>query len=429
MRRRATAVAVLAVLLLASLLPGISMVMAQDGATPGVLRVNWGDPIPDTLDPQLSHWGQWGISGGVDYEGLTRLDEELMPVPGAAESWQFSEDGKTLTFHLRDGLVFSDGVRIFAEHFVYGAQRLCSPELDSASASLLFDVVGCEELYTNVDGATGTAAKANLGVRALNERTVEYRFDRPAPYFLVSAARWAAIPLREELIAAGGPEWWTNPATRIGNGPFRLVAYERDEPDQRLVYARNDRYWDGPTALDRLEFYFDDLQDYSATMAAYGSDKYDITWFDDRYLTELEADPVLSREVVTIPVAGTLYYSFNHTREPFTDPKVREAFAYSFDREAYNRQIEYGIPETNLGWVSPGAPGYIETDAFAFDPTKARAALAASSYGGPENLPEITWYNTVDAPVRAQRGAWLSAQFEAVLGVAFVQVTVSDEEY
>jgi oligopeptide transport system substrate-binding protein len=424
------------VLLLAALLPGLTLAAAQ-GSEPHVLRIYWGSSPPDTLDPHRSDGGFWDASGGVDFEGLTKLDEEFNPIPGAAESWEFSPDGKTITFHLREGLVFSDGVPVTAEHFVYAARRLCSPELNSRSASLLFDVVGCEELFTSLDGATGipaedeatvAAAEARLGVRAVDERTLEYRFEKPAPYFPVLAARWAAIPLRQDLIEAGGPEWWANPATRIGNGPFKLVEYQRKAPNQRLVYARNDRYWDSPTKLDRLEYDFADIEG-PARVEAYRNGEYDMMWLGQTSFQQIESDPVLSQEVVTLPIAGTNYIEFNFTREPFTDPKVREAFAYAFDREAYCQRLSFGTCRTNLGWVSPGVPGYIATEAFAFAPEKARAALAASSYRGPENLSPIDWYITEGDAGMAEDAEWLSAQFRDTLGVELNVVTISEEEF
>jgi oligopeptide transport system substrate-binding protein len=362
-------------------LPGAATVgRAQE---PGVLRVNWGY-FPDTLDPQLSHSGQWAISGSLDYEGLTRIDEELQVIPGAAESWEFSPDGKTITFHLRDGLVFSDGVPVTAEHFRYAIERLCSPELDSASAIQLFDVAGCEELFSKARDDV-----AALGARALDERTLEISFDKPAPYFPVTASIWGTIPLRQELIEAGGPEWWADPEFRIGNGPFRLIAYEAEGDDQRLAYARNDRYWNGPAKLDRLEFLFRDYYD-EANLEAYRRGDFDITWPPQEIVPALESDPELSREILNLPVAGTEYLSFNPNRAPFDDKKVREAFAYAFDREGWCREIQYDACTPTLSWIAPGVPGAIATDAFAFNPDKARQALVSSSYGGPEALPEVT---------------------------------------
>ena len=176
-------------------------------------------------------------------------------------------------------------------------------------------------------------------MRALDDRTLEYRFTRPAPYFLVQASNWSAIPLRQELVEAGGPEWWVNPATRIGNGPFRLVTYDTDEPDRRVIYARNERYWGGHTKLDGLEFLFLDID---PATEAYRNGEVDVIWPGELNIPAIEADPVLSRELVIIPDAGTDYFVFNLNREPFQDPKVREAFAYAFDRDAFCRRLALG---------------------------------------------------------------------------------------
>src|SRR5918994_6672771 len=145
MRRQMLSVPVLIVLVLGSLVLGrVPVAATQDISDAKILRINAGDFFPEPFDPQLSDNGQGFYL--FDFEGLTNIDEELQVVPGAAESWEFSPDGKTLTFHLREGLVFSDGVPITAEHFRFGIERLCSPELDSASSIQLFDVIGCEEL-------------------------------------------------------------------------------------------------------------------------------------------------------------------------------------------------------------------------------------------------------------------------------------------
>jgi oligopeptide transport system substrate-binding protein len=108
---------------------------------------------------------------------------------------------------------------------------------------------------------------------------------------------------------------------------------------------------------------------------------------------------------------------------------VREAFAYAFDRDAYCLQIGLGGCDSTLSWMAPGIPGAIETDAFAFDPQKAREALAASSYGGPENLPEVVWYVAEDAPIEVRFGGWISEQYREVLGIELKLVELPDDEY
>jgi oligopeptide transport system substrate-binding protein len=188
MRRGITAAPIVVVFVLGSLLSSlVATAQGQTARQAHVLRMNWGPDMPETLDPQHSDLGQWSMSGGLDWEGLTRIDEELQPVPGAAESWQFSADGKTLIFHLRDGLVFSDGVPVTAEDFRYAAERICSPQLNSRSRGSFVDLIGCEELFTAGDDDVA-AARAALGVRALDDHTLEYRFTQPAPYFLAQAA-------------------------------------------------------------------------------------------------------------------------------------------------------------------------------------------------------------------------------------------------
>ena len=290
--------------------------------------------LPETLDPQHSDLGQWSMSGGLDYEGLTRIDEELQPIPGAAESWEFSPDGTTVTFHLRDGLVFSDGVPVTAEHFRYAAERVCSPELNSRSRGVSSpSSSAARPLFTA--GMALAAGEAAFGVRVLDDQTLEYRFTQPAPYFPAQAAVWRTIPLRQDLIEAGGPNWWANPAMRIGNGPFRTGRVRtRTGRTNASSMPATIPYWGGPTRLDRIEFVFHRYHGDPA-IEGYRRGEFDVIWPRSQMIPALEADPALSRDLVPLPIAGTGYFQFNLTREPFQDPKVREAFAYAFDREDY----------------------------------------------------------------------------------------------
>lgn len=166
MRRRASALSLIVVFLLAQGIVSWLPAAAVGEASPKIMRFFWGDGFPDMLEPQQTESGTVDMTF-LNYEGLTRLDEEMHVVPGATESWEFSAGGKTLTFHLREGLVFSDGVPVTAEHFRYAVEHLCSPELDSASAIQLFDIAGCEEAFAGAeDGA------AALGARTLDEQTL-----------------------------------------------------------------------------------------------------------------------------------------------------------------------------------------------------------------------------------------------------------------
>jgi oligopeptide transport system substrate-binding protein len=113
----------------------------------------------------------------------------------------------------------------------------------------------------------------------------------------------------------------------------------------------------------------------------------------------------------------TINLMFDLKQEPFQDQKVREAFAYGFDRETYCAEVRSGDCLPAFSWIPPGVPGHIETEAFAFDPEKAREALAASSYGDPENLPEIKFFYPSDDPSETDRSQWLAQHYRDVLGV------------
>jgi oligopeptide transport system substrate-binding protein len=430
MRPRLIAATLLVVLVLGSLLPASAPTAAiQDAVGPKILRIAWGY-FPETLDPQQTDIGQYQVTG-LAFEGLTRQDEELAIVPAAAESWEFSADGMTLTFRLRDGLVYSDGSPLTAERFRYAIERQCDPYNEFLDVSSLFVIVGCETFNTSLDTEGGTpaageggyeAARANLGARALDDRTLEIRFTRPAPYFPAVAAGSAFRPVKQELVEAGGPNWWLDPANWVSNGPFYVTTIQPGEPNGRIRLARNDHYWGGQAKLDGIEYRIID-----DSLEAYRRGEIDVLGLSSDMMPEIEADPVLSRELLTLQTSFIGVFLMNLTREPFTDKKVREAFAYAFDRAAYCREVELGTCAATLSWIPPGVPGHIETDAYAFDPEKARQALAESSYGGPEDLPTVIW-DVQDDPWDQAQAQWLADQFFQVLGVEMALEPITDEE-
>jgi oligopeptide transport system substrate-binding protein len=218
--------------------------------------------------------------------------------------------------------------------------------------------------------------------RALDDRTLELRLTRPALYFPALAGGSGSLPVKRELVEAGGDDWWRDPANWVGNGPFRVTAIEPDEPHPRVALGRNDRYWGGRAKLDGIEYRAIKNQ---AALRAYQHDELDIipAPVGVMSMTEMETDPVLSRQLVTAPFSMAGVILLNLTKPPFNDKKMREAFAYAFDRGTYCRSLEAGTCAPTLSWVPPGVPGAIETDGYAFDPVKARQALAESSYGGP----------------------------------------------
>jgi oligopeptide transport system substrate-binding protein len=414
---------------LASLLMVMTMVMpfatagvkAQDSGEK-VLRIH--QPIyPDVIDPQvgsaLAEISIWALN----YEGLTRLDDKLQTVPAAAESWEFNDDLTKITFHLRPDLKYSDGSPLTAERFRYAAERTCDPYVAGGYQYVLGDIlVGCNELSSLNSAGEGTpvaiddtayeAAKKNLGVKVIDDQTIEFDLLAPAPYFPTVAGLWVLFPAKQELIEEGGTDWWKDPAKQIGNGPFQIT--EMDE-GQLVSFEPNANYWGGTPKLDKIEYVY--INDSDTALEAYKAGDLDILNPDPAQLPAIQADPELADQYVVYASANTWYLNLNLTQKPFDDLKVRQAFAYAFDRDTYCNDIQQGTCVATYSWVPEDVPGSIQTDAFKFDPEKAKQALAESSYGGPENLPEIKYFYNSDDPQNTSRAEWVAGQYRDILGV------------
>jgi oligopeptide transport system substrate-binding protein len=209
-----------------------------------------------------------------------------------------------------------------------------------------------------------------------------------------------------------------------------VTAIEMEADPPHITLARNEHYWGGQAKLDGIEYV---VMDFDDALEAYKRGELDITIPDFDTYPALEADPVLSRELLELrsPLVGLFH--FNMTREPFQDKLVRQAFAYAFDREAYCQDIHRGTCTPQASWMLPGVTGAIESDVNTYDPQKAREALAASTYGGPENLPEIVYYHIVWGDADSdewgrQHAEWVADQFRQVLGVELTLSPVTIDE-
>src|SRR5918994_5793339 len=169
------------VMTLALVIPVLSMATAaQDGGK--VLRVMQ-EVYPDVVDPQKSSYGIEIAVLALPYEGLTRLDSNLETVPAAAESWEYNDDATQITFHLREGLKYSDGSPLTAENFRYAVERTCDPVTAGEYQSILFEIVGCAEFAGLTSDEAGEArentpeeyeaARTALGARAIDGRTLQ----------------------------------------------------------------------------------------------------------------------------------------------------------------------------------------------------------------------------------------------------------------
>jgi ABC-type transport system substrate-binding protein/Tol biopolymer transport system component len=350
--------------------PPLQSLQVEDLA---VLHLLGGDP--PHLDPALAQDGTSHFYVNEIFSGLVRLDGDLEVAPDIAREWDVSDDGTVYTFHLRDDVRFQDGRPLTADDFKYSIDRACDPELGSTTASLyLGDIVGVQEaLDGEADGVSG--------VRVIDDYTLEITIDAPKTYFLAKLTYPTSFAVDRESVEEWGDEWEQHPN---GTGPFRLALWVEEE---RIILVRNDEYYDQMPAIKRVTF---DMTGIGMLMYEEGEVESVGVGVDN---VERFQDPESAQheELVEVPGLDVNYLAFNCAVAPFDEPEVRQAFALAFDRQ---KLIEVTFEDTVVearGVLPPGMPGYDpEFEGLTYDPDRARELLAASSYGGAEDLPEIT---------------------------------------
>jgi oligopeptide transport system substrate-binding protein len=431
-----TLVLVLAVLISAcgpAATPAATTVPPTAVPKPKVLRVNltsW----PDTIDPQKSSFVNEIAHLNLIYEGLTRFNEKLETVPGAAEKWEYNAAATVLTFTLRKGLKYSDGSLLNAARFAYSIKRNIDPNTAGEYAAITDEISGAPEwrgadlaktskadlakLAAVVDGsvqaldASGAACKAGAdGYKQEDCLTFKLTFSKPAPYFHTIMGIWVAYPAKAENIAGGGDIWWTSSKYQIGNGPFIVKSME---PYVRSRFEPNPNYWQGK-ANTAIEFSY--ITDSAVAFQAYKNNEFDIVTLAAEDLATVKKDAVLSKEANIYPGSCTYAMMYHQLKEPFTDKNVRIAFTQALDRAVWVNDVLSGLGSPTQTWIPKGYPGYKDGETrFGFDAAAAKAALAKSTYGTVDKLPPVT-LTFADTPRNRTRNEWLAKKWKENLGV------------
>ena len=389
---------------------------------------------PATLDPQRAESAEEQALLQLMYEGLTRLDEQLSPQPGAASDWTIADDGKTLEFHLRDGLTYANGTPLNAQRFAYALKRALNPLTAAPHGAWLDDIAGANAWRT-ADPAAKIEDLLKLetavGISALDAggkicqlppegyvqadcRTVRLELERPSAALLTVLALPVAYPTPQESVedAGTGANWWQNSRLQAGNGPFILAHLE---PYVRLAFVRNTTYWRGNARLAVLDVLVLASPDQALTL--YRAGQLDVAPLSPADLAAVRGDRDLQAHVQIYPGACSVGYFFNLRLAPFDAIGVRRAVAQAIDRSAWAADIDQGLGWATESWIPPGMPGSAaDIRGWPFDPAAARDALDQAGYAGAAGLPEIklTYPATARGKARAE---FLSAQFRANLDV------------
>jgi oligopeptide transport system substrate-binding protein len=393
---------------------------SSGGAASGVLRVaqtSW----PDTMDPQDSSVANEIAVEILNYEGLTRFDKDLKTVPAAAEKWDSNQDATEFTFHLRDGLKYSDGSPLVAQDFVNAVYRSLDPRGTIGDYQGTFFMVKGADAILNTAVPTDEAKVPDLfkqlGVTAPDDKTIKFELSQPTPYFPTLAALWVIFPAKQALVEKGGDQWYEDAANQVGNGPFQITKI--DQSANLIEFAPNPNYWAGAPKLPGVEFKF--IQDLSVALQAYKNNEVDIIVPDPNDVPAIKADATLGKEYIDPLGACTESYELNNTKPPFDNKKVRQAFATGFDRESYIRDALKDTSAKTLTWIPPGYPGFDKSEnRWDYSPDKAKQLLAEAGFPNGQGLPEVKISYNSDTPANQARIEYIIQMYQKSLGVTLV---------
>jgi ABC-type oligopeptide transport system substrate-binding subunit/DNA-binding SARP family transcriptional activator len=372
---------------------------------PHALRLSW--PEPTTLDPAKMNNLFSVVVIEQLFSGLVDSGPEMEVVPDVAKTWEVSEGGRRYVFHLRDDARWSDGTLVTAGDFEYAWKRVLDPRTGSPNAGLLYDIKGARAFHQSHVSDPG-----QVGLWAPDEVTLVLELEEPVGYFPVGS-----YPIPRHVVEAHGTAW-TDVGNIVTNGPFRLEAWQ---PGKSLALVRNPEYVGRFTGnVQRVELF---ALERSAALESYEADSLDV--WDSWGVPLHELDQARQRhtgDYVSAPWLATIYVGFDASRPPFDDPRVRQAFVHTIDRERLANVVMRGylFPATG-GFVPPGMPGHSAGIALPHDPGRARRLLAEAGYPSGHGFP------TVDALVfRDHVPDYLRAEWQDNLGVEIAWNTAMD---
>lgn len=309
-----------------------------------VLVINNGAEA-QTLDPTLARGVlEFRVLIGL-FEGLTAYDPRtLAPVPGVAERWDISPDGKRYTFHLRD-CAWTDGRPVTAQDFVYSWTRVLNPATPTDYAHQLYYLRGAEAYNTRK-----TADPSTVGVRADGDRTLIVDLENPCAFFLDLCAFGTYYPVPRDAIERHGARW-TRPENMISNGPFFLHDHRLNDS---ITLRKNPRYWDA-ARVRQPEIRFLSIENRATAWNLYRDGQCD-------FVTSLPLEHI--RAIMERPdfhggdYLGTYFYSFNVTKGALKDRRVRLALALAVDRETIVTKITRQGQTPAYHFTPPAWPGY-----------------------------------------------------------------------
>jgi oligopeptide transport system substrate-binding protein len=379
-------------------------------------------PEPPTLDPALATDSVSVQCDEALFLGLTDFEDttDAAVVPEIATKWGVSEDGLTWTFEMRKDVwwVYYDPQTqkaekkrlVNADDVVYGVRRTVDPATASDYAYMSYIIKNAEAVNTGE-----SLDLDSIGVRAVDDYTVEFTLKQPAGYFPAIASMWIHRPVPKEPIEEFG-DLWTEPGNIWTNGPYCLDTWEHEN---RMIFVKNPHYFDADAvSIERINCVM--VVEDSTAFAMYEAGELDVQNPPLEDMDRIKADPVLSKELYIGPRLCSYYYGFNVTKPPLDNVLVRKALSYAIDRQKLVDTVTKGGQIPAWSFACPGIFGNVadrpDFPGITFDADKARELLAEAGYPNGEGFPEITvMFNTNEAHQKIAE--FVQAQWKEHLGI------------
>tara|TARA_B100001248_G_scaffold262713_1_gene261346 strand:+ start:3524 stop:5032 length:1509 start_codon:yes stop_codon:yes gene_type:complete len=379
---------------------------------------NSGDP--QSLDPHITAgYPEKKIHSGL-FEGLVLMHpEDLSPIPGVAESWDVSEDGKTYTFHLRKEARWSNGAPLTAQDFLFSLERVLSPNISAPYAYTVF-LLKNGQAYHN-----GTLTDfSKVGAKALDEHTLQLELENPTPYFLQMVSQHAWYPVHKATILKHGDPYapnnpWVRPGNHVGNGPFALKEWRASDV---IKIERNPHYWDKENVhLNEVHFF---PMDPETEERAFRSNQLHYTYrvVEDK-LRDLFAKE--APELVSTPSPIFFHFILNTQVPPLNDKRVRKALSLAINRKALTARITGPNDSPAYNFISPVVSNYTPAVSVKEDIQYAKALLAEAGYPNGEGFPQVELlYHT--AEINRKLAQAIQEMWKKNLGI---NITLQNQEW
>ena len=340
---------------------------------------------PEEMDPTLNVYARSSIVLQNLFRGLYKIDESgKKPVPSLAEGHELDETGTKYTFKINKNAKWSDGKPVTAQDFEYSWKRVLNPDVASGAAFYLYYIKNGKAYNEKKAGAD------DVGVKAVDDNTLEVTLENPTPYFLELLCVTAYYPVRKDVVEKEG--WTKSPETYLTTGPFMLTELK---PKEKYVLKKNPNYLEvDKVKLDTLEIVF--IESNEAELAAYTNNEIQVS---DNISPEGMKQYQNTPEFFSIPRIGMQYFDFNASKKPFDDAKVRKAFSMSINRDQIIKSIVQSVEKPAFGMVPYGIPHGVQKDkeyrdvvgnVFSENVDEAKKLLAEAGYPDGNGIPEIT---------------------------------------